>query len=126
MQPDTAVIVVDNSEAEGEGGADVDEAVEVSVEDEEEEGELDVVQPTEEWQTLKPGGALTDVRWEGATISNPDVCVSVFRAGSSCRLPRPAQPADGTKGGPIGGGAAQVLDTHAQVWLERMMRMKMT
>lgn len=75
MQPDTAVIVVNNPEAGG--GADVDEAVEVSLDDEEEEGELDVVQPTEEWQTLKPGGALTDVCWEGATISNPDVCLCV-------------------------------------------------
>lgn len=119
LQPDTSVIVVNNSE-EGGGGADVDKGVEVSVDDEEEEeGELEVVQPSEQWQTLKPGGALTDIRWdlEGATSSNRGV--RVFRAGSSRRLPRPAQLADGPEGGPTGGGAAQVLDKHTQVWLER-------
>lgn len=77
LQPDTAVIVMNNPGAAG-GEADVDKAVEVSVDDEEEEGELEVVQPTEEWQTLKPGGALSHVCWEGGTISNPNyvrVCV---------------------------------------------------
>ncbi|XP_075906153.1 nucleotide exchange factor SIL1 isoform X3 [Nelusetta ayraudi] len=62
IKPDTSVIVVNNPEGAGGGAAaaaDSDEAVEVSVEEEEEEeGELEVVQPSEEWQTLRPDQAV--------------------------------------------------------------------
>lgn len=53
-QPESSAVVVHHPEGET-GGADVDDAVEGSVG--EEEGELEVVQPSEEWQTLKPGSA---------------------------------------------------------------------
>lgn len=72
IKPDTSVIVVDNPDKEGGDGGEVgrggggaagaaaaiDEAVEVFVEDEEEEGELEVVHPTDQWQTLKPDQAV--------------------------------------------------------------------
>lgn len=41
---------------EGDKEAEVDEEVEVTVD--EDEGELEVVQPSEEWQTLKPSNVL--------------------------------------------------------------------
>lgn len=46
--------MVDNPEGDNE--ADVDEEVEVTVD--EDEGELEVVQPSEDWQTLGPGNVL--------------------------------------------------------------------
>ncbi|KAM9795592.1 nucleotide exchange factor SIL1 [Neosynchiropus ocellatus] len=49
QKPDSALAVVDNAEAAG-GGAD-DEA-------RGDEEELDVLQPTQEWQTLQPGQAV--------------------------------------------------------------------
>ncbi|XP_067454645.1 nucleotide exchange factor SIL1 [Thunnus thynnus] len=51
---ESALTVVENTEG-GEGaGSDEDEEATV----EEDEGDLEVVQPTEEWQTLKPGQAV--------------------------------------------------------------------
>uniref|UniRef100_UPI0037E71C72 nucleotide exchange factor SIL1 n=1 Tax=Semicossyphus pulcher TaxID=241346 RepID=UPI0037E71C72 len=52
QKSDSALTVVESTEG---GGGDEEEEVTV---DEEEEGDLDVVQPTEEWQTLKPGQAV--------------------------------------------------------------------
>lgn len=51
---DSALTVVENTE-EGEGVVS-DEEDEVTID--EDEGDLEVVQPTEEWQTLKPGQAV--------------------------------------------------------------------
>ncbi len=55
VQSDSALTVVENTGGgEEEAGGDVDEEVTVN----EDEGDLEVVQPTEEWQTLKPGNVL--------------------------------------------------------------------
>lgn len=90
LQPDTSVIVVNNPEGGGEA-AEVDEAVEVSVEDE--EGELEVVQPSEEWQTLRPGESLKEPCREAALTFSLDLCLCVcvwsgqaVPAGSHVRL----------------------------------------
>lgn len=49
LQSDSSLTVVENTEA-GEGaGSDEEEEVTVDF------GDLEVVQPSEEWQTLKPG-----------------------------------------------------------------------
>ena len=56
VQSDSALTVVENKEGgggRGEGRDDDDDKEEVTVD--EDEGDLEVVQPTEEWQTLKPG-----------------------------------------------------------------------
>ncbi|KAM9356784.1 nucleotide exchange factor SIL1 [Symphorus nematophorus] len=54
MESDSALTVVENPDGgEGAGG---DEEAEVTVD--EDEGDLEVVQPTEEWQTLKPGQSV--------------------------------------------------------------------
>uniref|UniRef100_A0A3Q0SYI3 Nucleotide exchange factor SIL1 n=1 Tax=Amphilophus citrinellus TaxID=61819 RepID=A0A3Q0SYI3_AMPCI len=52
-----ALIVVENTEHEGKGG-DEEEEVTVGDSDDDDEGDLEVVQPTEQWQTLKPGQAV--------------------------------------------------------------------
>ncbi|CAJ1057978.1 nucleotide exchange factor SIL1 isoform X2 [Xyrichtys novacula] len=52
QKSDSALTLVENTEAGG------DEEEEVTVDEEEEEGDLEVVKPTEEWQTLKPGQAV--------------------------------------------------------------------
>lgn len=49
------LIVVENAEHEAVNGEEED----VAVDDVEDEGDLDVVQPSEQWQTLKPGKALS-------------------------------------------------------------------
>lgn len=50
------LIVVENTEHEAVNG----EQEEVAVDDvEDDEGDLDVVQPSEQWQTLKPGNTLS-------------------------------------------------------------------
>lgn len=54
VQSDSALTVVENTEGGEEVGGDEDEEVTVN----EDEGDLDVVQPTDEWQTLKPGNVL--------------------------------------------------------------------
>ncbi|XP_054453638.1 nucleotide exchange factor SIL1 [Anoplopoma fimbria] len=54
QKSDRALTVVENTEGREGGGAD--EEAEVSVD--EDEGDLEVVQPTEDWQTLKPGQAV--------------------------------------------------------------------
>lgn len=46
------LIVVENPEHEAVNGEEEDVAVD-------DEGDLDVVQPSEQWQTLKPGHALS-------------------------------------------------------------------
>ncbi|KAM7388911.1 hypothetical protein PAMP_022914 [Pampus punctatissimus] len=57
QKSESALIVSEHTE--GGEGAGVDEDEEVTVdEEEEEEGDLEVVQPTEEWQTLKAGQAV--------------------------------------------------------------------
>lgn len=48
--------MVENTEHEAVNGEEEDVAVD-DVEDD--EGDLDVVQPSEQWQTLKPGNALS-------------------------------------------------------------------
>lgn len=50
------LIVVENPEHDSVNGEEEDVAVD-DVEDD--EGDLDVVQPSEQWQTLKPGHALS-------------------------------------------------------------------
>lgn len=50
------LIVVENPEHEAVNGEEEDVAVD-DVEDD--EGDLDIVQPSEQWQTLKPGHALS-------------------------------------------------------------------
>ncbi|XP_073342715.1 nucleotide exchange factor SIL1 isoform X1 [Pagrus major] len=57
QKSDSALTLVENTEGggRGEGGNDDDEE-EMTVD--EDEGDLEVVQPTEEWQTLKPGQAV--------------------------------------------------------------------
>ncbi|XP_068570281.1 nucleotide exchange factor SIL1 [Cebidichthys violaceus] len=52
QKSDSALTVVENTEGREGGGAD--EEAEVTVD----EGDLEVVQPTEDWQTLKPGQAV--------------------------------------------------------------------
>ncbi|XP_020510424.2 nucleotide exchange factor SIL1 [Labrus bergylta] len=52
QKSDSAVAVVENTD----GGGDEEE--EVTVDEEEGEGDLEVVQPTDEWQTLKQGAAV--------------------------------------------------------------------
>lgn len=47
--------MVENAEHEAVNGEEED----VAVDDVEDEGDLDVVQPSEQWQTLKPGNALS-------------------------------------------------------------------
>ncbi|KAM8733422.1 nucleotide exchange factor SIL1 [Acanthopagrus schlegelii] len=59
QKSDSALTVVENKEGgggRGEGHDDDDDKEEVTVD--EDEGDLEVVQPTEEWQTLKPGQAV--------------------------------------------------------------------
>lgn len=57
LQSDSALTVVENTEGgEGVGG---DEEVEVT--DDEDEDILEVVQPTAEWQTLRPGNEAEGV-----------------------------------------------------------------
>ncbi|XP_034546481.1 nucleotide exchange factor SIL1 isoform X4 [Notolabrus celidotus] len=52
QKSESALTVVENTEG---GGAEEEE---MTVDEEEEEGELEVVKPTAEWQTLKPGQAV--------------------------------------------------------------------
>lgn len=109
---------------EGDKEADVDEEVEVTVD--EDEGELEVVQPSEEWQTLKPGNVLkcTVVLQQRqsvflfSTLTCVSVCVCVSRAGSAPGLPCEVESADRSQRGQTGRGAAQVLDTETQVWVQ--------
>lgn len=54
LQSDSALTVVENNEGGGREGRDDDDDQEAITVDED-EGDLEVVQPTEEWQTLKPG-----------------------------------------------------------------------
>ncbi len=116
VQSDSALTVVENTE--GEEGVGDDEEEEVMVD--EDDGVLEVVQPTEEWQTLKPGAALTAVLLilsysKNIWISIYGVCVCVCvclcvcvcgRPGSASRFSCEAEPADRSEGGHTGRGAA--------------------
>ncbi|XP_053180477.1 nucleotide exchange factor SIL1 isoform X2 [Scomber japonicus] len=57
QKSESALTVVENMEG-GEGASSDDDGDEVTIDEDEEEGDLEVVQPTEEWQTLKPGQAV--------------------------------------------------------------------
>lgn len=60
MQSDSALTVVETTDEGDEVGGDGDE--EVTVDEDENEEDLETVQPTENWQTLKPGSVLGGVQ----------------------------------------------------------------
>ena len=118
VQSDSALTVVENKEGgggRGEGRDDDDDKEEVTVD--EDEGDLEVVQPTEEWQTLKPGNVheLPVIchcqETSGLVLDVLCVCVCVCRPGSAHRCPCEAESADRSEGGQTGRGAAKILDT---------------
>lgn len=57
VQTGSALTVVDNPE--GGEGAHRDEEDEATVDEDGDLEDIEVVQPTEQWQTLKPGDVLT-------------------------------------------------------------------
>lgn len=56
VQSESALTVVENAGGGEAAGSDEDEEATVD----EDEGDLEVVQPTEEWQTLKPGNVCSE------------------------------------------------------------------
>lgn len=48
LQSEAALAVVENTDGRGGGGGV----------DEEEQGDLEMIQPTDQWQTLKPGNVV--------------------------------------------------------------------
>lgn len=101
MQSDSALTVVKNAEGRERGGTD--EEAEVT----DDEGDLEVVQPTEDWQTLKPGNVLQGVLLL-VIVKHTSVLdlLCVCRPGSASRFPCEAESADGSKGGQTGRRAA--------------------
>lgn len=99
----TSLTVVENAEGgEGAGGGKEEE---LPVEE--------VVQPSEEWQTLKPGNVLKGIMVQrqnpfGSVLDFfcACVCVCMFRSGCASRFPCETESADWSEGGPTGRGAA--------------------
>lgn len=71
----------------------------------EDEGDFEVIQPTDNWQTLKAGKLLLLCPSQKYSLVLDLVCVCV-RPGSASRFPCEAESADRPEGGPIGRGAA--------------------
>lgn len=111
-QTDLALSVVENPEGEEETRRDEEE---VMIDE-----DIEVVQPTEQWQTLKPGNMLSLSVTLFISITEDGqkdmcVCACVHRPGSATRFPCEAQYADGSEGGPAGGRAAEIHVPATQV-----------
>lgn len=92
VQSDSALIVVDNvGGGEGVGGDEEEEAM----------VNLKVVQPIEQWQTLKPGNVLILCysQMKYLSISDLPLYVHFYRPGSASRFPCEAESADRSEGG---------------------------